>query len=582
MSFLSPPLLSLPFCPPPLSLLPRPQRSRPSSRPTSPTPDNRHPKIFPFSARTIALLEQADPDLDTAYDKRFKSTGDLWARMEQLERLVEKLVLEKEDAFQMVDSTADEHRSTDGQRVTKLHELIGEVEKVRAEQARTKGQMQEWMEHEQHFRGMIASLSQHIDLQRASIDRFLPIVTPPTGSVTIVFSEIAGRKDLWSDLENAEAVRKAAELHNQLLRYQAKQYHGYEVKCQKDAFIFAFQDPESAAKWTMAVQSNLLYEAWPEAILSHPKAKEEGKTTVLFRGLRVKMGIHCCSPKLVQNGRVVAAHEVDPEVHVDYVGKGVLRAARIQAAAAGGQVLVSNAAWNMLATMNNGRTDFDFGRGVILGEFRLKDVVEPEVLYSLCTVDLQHRQDYFPVPDCDLPPSDLVVDSVGLVTELATSLRTQMQRILAQHETATASAAALAVRLKMTMGDFTQDPRAALKNAVGETEQLGDIIRKTQVALTRHEDFSRQVDQRVRRVEQHIGQLMPVLDELPVLRMQLAAGRKERVSDVGETRAEKMRYLSELESLREMVLSYEQQVKDGKNILQQVKVWYRKNELGVQ
>lgn len=52
----------------------------------------------------------------------------------------------------------------------------------------------------------------------------------------------------------------------------------------------------------MAVQQALLKLDWPEALLDHPGASEEWGDTddrVIYRGLRVRMGVHVGRPRMV-------------------------------------------------------------------------------------------------------------------------------------------------------------------------------------------------------------------------------------------------------------------------------------------
>jgi hypothetical protein len=87
-------------------------------------------------------------------------------------------------------------------------------------------------------------------------------------------------------------------------------------------------------------------------------------------------------------------HSGEPAVGRDrYVGLGVHRAARISAAARGGQVLLSGATRSLV------EDDLpDDVRIVDLGEFRLKDIDRPERLYQLVAEGLPSE---FPPPRTD-------------------------------------------------------------------------------------------------------------------------------------------------------------------------------------
>ena len=69
--------------------------------------------------------------------------------------------------------------------------------------------------------------------------------SPPTGEVTLVFTDIEGSDARWSaDLQGTRAL---IALHDAAIRASAAAFGGYEVKTSGDGFMLAFQRPESAA-----------------------------------------------------------------------------------------------------------------------------------------------------------------------------------------------------------------------------------------------------------------------------------------------------------------------------------------------
>lgn len=167
-----------------------------------------------------------------------------------------------------------------------------------------------------------------MDSTLARLDRE---VLPPIGQVALVFTDIKSSTLLW---ETNPSMQAAIRLHNLLLRRQLRSIGGYEVKTEGDAFMVSFSSVASALLWCFAVQMRLLSVDWPQAILDTPATKvvyaEDG--SLLYRGLRVRMGIHWGWPVC----------EVDPvNNRMDYFGPMVNRAARISAAADGGQIFVS-------------------------------------------------------------------------------------------------------------------------------------------------------------------------------------------------------------------------------------------------
>jgi class 3 adenylate cyclase len=158
-----------------------------------------------------------------------------------------------------------------------------------------------------------------------------------------VFTDITRAASLWEF--NAAAMRDATFLHNDILRRALQKHRGYEVVFIKDknsgegSFCMAFQHSTDALAWCSEVQQVLLAAFWPEELLEHPGAAEEWGDTdnrVLFKGLRVRMGVHVGTPRMVR----------DPMTRrMEYIGPVVNAAARITALTHGGQIVMSQATY---------------------------------------------------------------------------------------------------------------------------------------------------------------------------------------------------------------------------------------------
>merc|ERR1712065_78621 len=108
--------------------------------------------------------------------------------------------------------------------------------------------------------------------------------------------------------------------------------NGYEVKTEGDAFMIAFHQPIDAVRFATKTQLLLLKQKWPAQIMSHPfcATERDAAGNVIFRGLRVRMGIHTGYPSCWKD---------DNTGIMDYFGSMVNRAARVEHAASGGQIL---------------------------------------------------------------------------------------------------------------------------------------------------------------------------------------------------------------------------------------------------
>jgi YVTN family beta-propeller protein len=174
----------------------------------------------------------------------------------------------------------------------------------------------------------------------------------PRGTVTFLFTDIEGSTHLVKELR--ERYADVLQEHQQLLRTAFQQAGGQEIDTQGDAFFVAFGRAKDAVLAAAAAQRALARHKWPR------------NGTV-----RVRMGIHSGEPTMGEDR---------------YVGLGVHRAARICAAANGGQVLLSNATRELI--------EDDLPADVALrdlGEQRLKDIDRAEHLYQLLAPGLPHK-----------------------------------------------------------------------------------------------------------------------------------------------------------------------------------------------
>jgi predicted ATPase/class 3 adenylate cyclase len=160
------------------------------------------------------------------------------------------------------------------------------------------------------------------------------MVELPTGTVTFLFTDVEGSTRLLDEL-GAEQYAEALAGHRRLLRETFVVHGGVEVDTQGDAFFVAFATAPAA----MA-------------------AAREGQVSLSEGPIRVRMGLHTGTPALHEGG---------------YIGMDVHRAARIAAAAHGGQVVVS--ATTAALVTGDGLRD--------LGEHRFKDLAAPERVWQL-------------------------------------------------------------------------------------------------------------------------------------------------------------------------------------------------------
>jgi predicted ATPase/class 3 adenylate cyclase/DNA-binding SARP family transcriptional activator len=180
-----------------------------------------------------------------------------------------------------------------------------------------------------------------------SRDRKLEAPDLPSGTVTLLFSDIQGSTALVLRLGPAYAEALAEQ--RRILREAWALHGGTELSTEGDSFYVVFSTAGSAVAAAAHAQRALQTYPWPR----------EAR-------VRVRMGLHSGSPT-VHDGA--------------YVGLDVHRAARIAAAAHGGQVVISRATSELAQSgLPEGVTLRD------LGSHRLRDLPAAEHLYQL-TID---------------------------------------------------------------------------------------------------------------------------------------------------------------------------------------------------
>jgi class 3 adenylate cyclase len=86
------------------------------------------------------------------------------------------------------------------------------------------------------------------------------IGSPPSGTVTFMFTDIEGSTKMWE--ESPEAMRAALARHDAILREAIESNAGYVFKTGGDSFYAAFPTGRDALAAAIAAQSALRREDW--------------------------------------------------------------------------------------------------------------------------------------------------------------------------------------------------------------------------------------------------------------------------------------------------------------------------------
>ena len=187
----------------------------------------------------------------------------------------------------------------------------------------------------------------------------MPAGREPAGSATatFLFTDIEGSTRLEERVGTAR-YGELRERHRTLLRAAWLAHDGVEQGTEGDSFFVVFPSARAAVAAAVAAQRALAAEVWPEDV-----------------DVRVRMGLHT-GEAVVSGGSLV--------------GLDLNRAARIAAAAHGGQILVSDATRALVSASLPADV-----RLRELGEFRLRDLTTPE---RLSQVEADGLPGAFPPP----------------------------------------------------------------------------------------------------------------------------------------------------------------------------------------
>ena len=190
----------------------------------------------------------------------------------------------------------------------------------------------------------------------------------PTGTVTFLFTDIEGSTQRWE--QHREAMEAAVTRHDQVISEAVSRYGGFVFKTVGDAFCVAFPTVSQAIGAALDAQAAL--------------SKEDFSAV---GGLYVRMALHTGHAQ---------------ERNADYFGPAVNRVARLMSIGHGGQVLMSQAAYEL------GHTELPVGASLIdLGLIRLKDLSEPEHVWQLSTAEVP--ADFPPLKSLDELPNNLPI-----------------------------------------------------------------------------------------------------------------------------------------------------------------------------
>lgn len=196
----------------------------------------------------------------------------------------------------------------------------------------------------------------------------------PKGTISFLFTDIVGSTRLWEKFPNHMGVALAR--HDSIIRSAVERSGGLVFKTVGDAFCVAFDTPKDALLAAVEAQRGLAAENWNEV-----------------GSISSRMGIHTGAAEL-RDG--------------DYFGGTLNRTSRIESAAHGGQILISQITHELLEDEKLDGITFKS-----LGSHRLRNLDRPEHLFQASATGVP---DIFPPPrSMEVLPNNLPVQNTSFV-----------------------------------------------------------------------------------------------------------------------------------------------------------------------
>ena len=169
------------------------------------------------------------------------------------------------------------------------------------------------------------------------------MITPPTGIVTFLFTEIENSTLLAQ--EHSKIYQTVLEKHDKILTDTIEINNGFIFKKVGDAFCICFNNEEDAVNASIEIQKRIT-------------AEDNGKVKI-----KVRIGIHKGEAEYINR---------------DYMGYVTLsRSQRIMSVANGEQILITKEIYNSLTNSNSLYSFRDLGKRI------LKNIILPEHIYQI-------------------------------------------------------------------------------------------------------------------------------------------------------------------------------------------------------
>ncbi|KAG7395691.1 PH domain leucine-rich repeat-containing protein phosphatase 2 [Phytophthora boehmeriae] len=215
-------------------------------------------------------------------------------------------------------------------------------------------------------------------------------IAPPVLNPVFVVTDIESSSALWG-IDDGKIMQRATQVHDDVMRSLLTPYRGYEITTAGDSFQLAFHTIREAVGYCLDVQLQLLAAKWPKELhgLVPATKKRRAKHRVIFRGLRVRMGIH---DAMGSDGYLHhSPHAVTGKTI--YTGASEVIASEVSDLGAGGQILVTRRIADWLMT-NKDVLPMDYSVDYLC-DYSIPQVDAHLAVYEVLPDELSRRKKVF-------------------------------------------------------------------------------------------------------------------------------------------------------------------------------------------
>mmetsp|Transcript_11005 Transcript_11005/g.40983 ORF Transcript_11005/g.40983 Transcript_11005/m.40983 type:complete len:1300 (-) Transcript_11005:2328-6227(-) len=321
--------------------------------------------------------------IESAFQNKVKS------QTEMIEKLKHEIVFMKESSHFMTPDMLDKKRKLERKTATLQAERERDKQEHKLVLSRydrslitLQQRIEEYEKHRVLHEMKIKSLNHRLRFYEDSSQKtIISKKKAPRGRVALMFTDIEGSTSAWE--RNPEAMEKALMLHNKIIRYLIQKNDAFECKTEGDAFMIAAPSVFDAVECALAIQMKLHQAKWSRELLELDEGcvLEDDLGRVMFRGLRVRIGIGVGEPLV----------RVDPTTgREDYFGPVVNKAARVESFAKGGQIAISQEAFDEIESRLHKLTYKVWHKR--LGDQKLKGISGDHGILHILPEVLSHRR----------------------------------------------------------------------------------------------------------------------------------------------------------------------------------------------